>query len=131
MELRLTQRDVSGRAVLALDGVADLASLPRLHDALQRLVGGGGETTGVAIDLDGVTVLDDATLGLLLGAAATARARGHELVVVCSDERLRRRLSDTRVSMPRSGLSAHWATRSLTPAPVAPRIRSVQQGRTP
>jgi anti-anti-sigma factor len=95
MELQLTQRDVSGRVVLALDGVADLASLPRLHDALQRLVG-GGQTTDVAIDLDGVTVLDDAALGLLLGAAATARARGRELVVVCSDQRLRRRLTDTR-----------------------------------
>ena len=96
MELRLTQREVAGRAVLAIDGAADLASTPALHDALQRLVGRADLGASIAVDLDGTTVLDDAALGLLLGAAASARSRGGSLLVVCSDERLRARLTDTR-----------------------------------
>jgi anti-anti-sigma factor len=99
MDLRLTQHDVAGRLVLALDGAADLASLPRLHDALQRVLGDLGDAPSVAIDLDGVSVLDDTALGLLLGAAATARARHGTLVVVCSNERLRTRLADTRFDL--------------------------------
>jgi anti-anti-sigma factor len=96
MQLRTIHREVAGRRVLALDGVADLASLPHLHDACQRLLSGVEAGMPVAIDLDGVTVLDDAALGLLLGAAATARSRGATLSVVCSGELLRRRLGDTR-----------------------------------
>jgi anti-anti-sigma factor len=113
------QRDVAGRAVLVVEGAADLAATPTLHDALQRFVGQDGSTGPMVIDLDAATVVDDAALGLLLGAAATARAHGRSLSVVCSDERLRGRLADTRfdravdvvdsltavVAEPRTGLS--------------------------
>lgn len=96
MELRTTHREVGGQVVLAVDGTADLATLPVLHDALQRLVSWDGSAKSIAVDLDGATLLDDAALGLLLGAAATARARGRGFHVVCADPRLRARLSDTR-----------------------------------
>lgn len=96
MQLRTTHRDVAGQLVLALDGAADLASLPQLHDTLQRLLGSVESGMSVAIDLDGVTLLEDAALGLLLGAAATARSRGAAVTVVCTAERLRQRLADTR-----------------------------------
>lgn len=82
--------------MLALDGAADLAALPQLHDACRRLVTGVPAGTSIAIDLDGATVVDDAALGLFLGAAATARSDGSNLRVVCAGERLRRRLTDTR-----------------------------------
>jgi anti-anti-sigma factor len=96
MQLRTTQRDVAGQLVLALDGVADLASLPQIHDAFQRLLSNVETGTSIVIDLDGTTILDDAALGLLLGAAATARSNGATLTVVCTGERLRQRLADTR-----------------------------------
>lgn len=96
MELRTTRREVAGHVVLAIDGTVDLACLPMLHDALQRLVTGVDTGRSIAVDLDGAAVLDDAALGLLLGAAATARSRQCPFVVVCGDERLRRRLADTR-----------------------------------
>jgi anti-anti-sigma factor len=51
---------------------------------------------GVAVDLSDVVVLDDAALGLLLGAAARARSSGRELVVVTASEAMRRRLRLTR-----------------------------------
>ena len=82
--------------MLALDGAADLAALPQLHEACRRLVTGVPSGSFIAIDLDGVTVVDDAALGLFLGAAATARSQGASLRVVCAGERLRQRLADTR-----------------------------------
>lgn len=99
MELRTTQRDVAGHAVLGVEGAADLAATPTLHDALQRFVGRADPSVPMVIDLDGATVLDDAALGLFLGAAAKARSRGGELCVVCSDARLVRRLADTRFDL--------------------------------
>lgn len=95
MELRSSLHEVAGRHVLALEGTADLSALPGLHDALRRLTG-RADTGALAVDLDGVTLLDDAALGLLLGAAARARRRGADLVVVCSSTTLLERLADTR-----------------------------------
>ena len=62
-------------------GSVDLATLPQLGDALFRLV---ADHPGqrVAVDLDGVDVLDDTGLGVLLGAAGRARQAGGDLVVV-------------------------------------------------
>ena len=49
----------------------------------------------MAVDLDGVDVLDDTGLGVLLGAAGRARQGGGEVVVVVADERLRARFTAT------------------------------------
>lgn len=99
MQLRTTQREVADDLVLALDGTADLAALPVIHAACQRLLRDVEPGTSIAIDIDGVVVLDDAALGLLLGAAATARSGGATLRIVCSDNRLRRRLASTRFDL--------------------------------
>lgn len=92
MDLQTRQSVVGGITVLALTGEVDLSTLPRLADALTRLVAVGGP---VAIDLDGVAVLDDAALGLFLGAAGRARRLGHDLSIVCTNPVLRGRLSET------------------------------------
>lgn len=78
-------------------GEIDLASIPTLRNAVVRLVNDAPGAT-VAIDLDGVTVLDDAGLGVLLGAAGRAREHGGDLFIVCTTPRLRE-------SFDRSGLS--------------------------
>ncbi|MET0324567.1 MAG: anti-sigma factor antagonist [Ilumatobacteraceae bacterium] len=94
MDLR-TRIDVVGSvAVLALSGSVDLATLPRLQDGLLRLA---REHPGkrLVVDLDGVDVLDDTALGVLLGAAGRARESGGELTVVCASERLRQRFAVT------------------------------------
>ena len=96
MDLRTTTTHVGGVHVLALEGVADLAAAPALHRALARCgPEPGGDT--VAVDVDGLTVLDDVAVGLLLGAAARLRAAGAELVVVCSTPRIASRLEALRV----------------------------------
>lgn len=80
--------------VLAVTGDVDLASLPRFTDSLMKLVADAPAET-VAVDLDGTGLVDDAALGILLGAAGRARQGGGDLTVVSTDSRLRGRLSDT------------------------------------
>lgn len=106
MELRLARRTAaSGLAVLDVSGEVDLATVPAFRDALHRLVTDHPAST-VAVDLDGVHALDDSGLGLLLGGAARAREAGGELVVICSGDRLRRRLATTRLDQALDVLSA-------------------------
>ena len=71
MDLRARHDLVGSLPVVALAGSVDLATLPQLGNALFRLV---GDHPGrrVAVDLDGVDVLDDTGLGVLLGAAGRA-----------------------------------------------------------
>jgi anti-anti-sigma factor len=78
---------VGDRPVVELAGELDLASIAVLRDVLLRAV---GEHPGavVAIDLDGVTVLDDTALGVLLGTAARAREHGGDIILVCTTKRL-------------------------------------------
>jgi len=83
VELRGDISVVGGRAIVALSGVADLSTLPTLRDLLMRTVVLHPDAT-VAVDLDGVGVLDDAALGVVLGMAGRLRERGHDLVVVAT-----------------------------------------------
>jgi len=80
---------VGNLPTLHVSGELDLSSVAILRDAAVRLV---AESPGVtiAIDVDGVTVIDDMGLGVLLGAAARAREGGGDLVLVCTSERLLR-----------------------------------------
>lgn len=97
MELRLVRRvGLGGLPVLDVSGEVDLATAPAFRDALHRLVVDHRAAT-VAVDLDGIIALDDTGLGLLLGSAARAREAGGDLVVICADGPLRRRLSTTRL----------------------------------
>jgi anti-sigma B factor antagonist len=94
MELTLLTDVVEGIPVLAVHGEVDLATVPRLRDALHReLANHPGRS--LIVDLDGVTVLDDVGLGVLLGARRAARAREVEVVVVASTARLRTLLAET------------------------------------
>ena len=94
MDLRARHDVVGTVPVVALSGSVDLATVPQLSTALSRLVA-DHPAARVAVDLDGVDVLDDTGLGVLLGAAGRARDGGGELVVVVTDERLRARFTTT------------------------------------
>ncbi|MGD9701686.1 MAG: STAS domain-containing protein [Acidimicrobiia bacterium] len=97
MELRVAQTvAANGMPVLQVSGEIDLATVPTFHGALHRLVTDHPAAV-VAVDLDGVSALDDTGLGLLLGGAARARDRGGDVVLVCSDERLLARFALTRL----------------------------------
>jgi anti-anti-sigma factor len=86
---------VAGAPVVAIDGVVDLAAVGRLHGELTRAVRRHPGAT-LVVDLDAVDVLDDAGLGILLGAAAAARDAGGDLEVVATRPAIRDRLAVTR-----------------------------------
>jgi anti-sigma B factor antagonist len=95
MNLSVRRTVIGDINVVVVEGEVDMATVPQLSDALSRLV---TDTRGhsCAVDLDGVQLLDDAALGILLGAAARARSTGGELIVVCTSEKLRLRFAETR-----------------------------------
>ena len=74
-----------------------MATIPVLHDALTKALA-HHPGPALIVDLDGVTLLDDTGLGVLLGAAGSARQAGADLVVVCNNQRLRERLDTTGFS---------------------------------
>ena len=97
MNLSTSTTVVDGEVVISLSGRVDLATIPSLHDALSKALA-YHPGRGLIVDLDGVTVLEDLGLGLLLGAAGSARQAGADLAVICSDVRLRERLDVTGFS---------------------------------
>ncbi len=95
MQVHTTLDHVGGSIVVTVDGVVDLAAVGHLHDDLSRAVRRYPGVT-LIVDLDAVSVLDDAGLGILLGAAAAARDSAGDLEVVCTRPALRERLALTR-----------------------------------
>lgn len=96
MDLRTQFAVVAGAPTVTVDGVVDLASIASLRDALLRAVHSHPAVT-VYVDVEAVTAIDDAGLGILLGAAAAARQADGDLEIVCASDRLRLRLERTRL----------------------------------
>lgn len=96
MNLHMTDTTNAGRPVVSIEGVVDLSSLGALQDRLTRAIQRHSGSV-VTVDLDGVTAIDDCGLGVLLGAAATARRSGGDLQLVIADGALRRRFEQTRL----------------------------------
>lgn len=95
MDLRIGTRLVGDAHVVELDGLADLASIPLLQSHLRRAIGTAPGAT-VVVDVDGLVALDDVALGVLIGAASTAREQGGDLEVLTTSERWRARLHANR-----------------------------------
>lgn len=108
MQVLTSITDVDGATVAVVEGAVDLATIGAFHGALTQVL---RQHPGkvVVVDLDGVTVLDDAGIGVLLGAAATARDADGDIEVVCTRPSLRERLAHTRLDRAvtvRSSISA-------------------------
>ena len=95
MTIHTTVSSIGGTTVVAIEGVLDLSSVGQLHSDLSNVIRRHpGES--LVVDLDATSALDDTALGVLLGAAASARDSGGDLQVVCAREVLRARLERTR-----------------------------------
>ena len=94
MDLFIERTVVADCPIMSARGELDLATVPRLHSALNKFVDDHAGRR-IIVDLDGLTACDDAGLGVLLGAAGRARQGSGELVVVSSDGPLRTRLGRT------------------------------------
>lgn len=103
MDVQLVRRKVGAQHVLDVSGDLDLSTVPRLHgdvmsliaDAIAEQADRAAGPAVAAVDVDGVLSLDDSALGVLLGAAGRIREAGGDLVIVCSDARLRHRFALT------------------------------------
>jgi len=96
VQVHTSTETVHGSVVVTVDGPVDLAAVGRLHGDLARAIRQHPATT-LIVDLDAASALDDAGLGVLLGAAATAREAGGDLQIVCTQPTLRSRLERTRL----------------------------------
>lgn len=72
--------------VIGFVGELDLSTLPQLSDLLNKAINQSHQH--VALDLDGITVLDDAALGILLGAASRIRTNAGHMYVICSNPKI-------------------------------------------
>jgi len=97
MELVCSLALIGTTPVLQVGGEIDLATLPYFRDQLLRAVSLHAGAT-LFVDLDGVTVLDDTGLGMLLGTAGRAREQGGDVVIVSNNERLLARFELTRLN---------------------------------
>ena len=77
MNVDVQRRD--GTAVLSLSGELDLASAPRLDEALFECEDGAPT---ILLDLRGLTFMDSSGLRVILAADARARSRGGRLMLV-------------------------------------------------
>ncbi len=96
MDLHCSVSEVAGATVLVVRGDLDLSTVPTLGDQLSRVIQRHAGAI-VTIDLDEVTSIDDAAIGVLLGAAAGARRTGGDLRVVAGRRSIRQRLEAVRL----------------------------------
>jgi len=95
-QVRIERRDEAGWIVLLVEGQVDVATAPRLRQALTEAQYGGGQQ--VALDLDGVEFLDSFGLGVIVGGLKRAGSHGGRLVIVCSRTRLLHLFEVTRLN---------------------------------
>lgn len=88
MELGLRMGDVEGTTVVTLSGDLDLATAPKLRDALVKLAT-SGERCAV-VDLSAVEFIDSTGLGVLVGCLKRFRSLDGDLRVVITTDRIAR-----------------------------------------
>lgn len=74
MNFRLEMGHAGPRRVISLFGECDIATAPRLKDAIWPLTGGG--TDELILDLSGLDFLDSSGLGVIVGAHKRLRESG-------------------------------------------------------
>ena len=83
--------------VIGFTGELDLSTLPKLSDLLNKAI--NDNHVHLALDLNGITVLDDAALGILLGASSRIRINGGRMYVVCSNPKISDYLKRTQLDL--------------------------------
>ena len=95
--LTIGVRRGAGPVLVTVAGEVDIATVPRLREQLFALAAGGRP---LIADLDRVSFIDAAGLGVLAGAAGRAAAHGGSLHVVCARDRTRRLFHLTGLARP-------------------------------
>jgi anti-sigma B factor antagonist len=85
--LTIEVREEPGHVLVTVAGEVDIATVPRLRE---RLAAPAASGRPLIVDLDPVTFIDAAGLGVLVGAANRAAAGGGSLHAVCNRRQVRR-----------------------------------------
>jgi anti-sigma B factor antagonist len=80
-------RDEPGHVLITVAGEVDIATVPQLQE---RLAAPAASGRPLIVDLDLVTFIDAAGLGVLASAASQAAAHGASLHAVCARHQVRR-----------------------------------------
>jgi len=94
MQLRVETIFNEGVAVLRLSGEVSLSTLPYLSDMLNKATQEHPNAPFV-VNVNDLTMLDDAGIGILMGFAGKLRGINTSCVVVCSQVAIRSRLAAT------------------------------------
>ena len=86
MDLEIETREYGAWWVVSVQGELDIASAPRLREAVIDVVTSGHAE--VIVDLDGVDFIDSTGLGVLVGALKRTRTHGGDLRIVCASRRV-------------------------------------------
>jgi anti-sigma B factor antagonist len=95
LDVSLPDEKDGGWAVLVVTGELELATAPRLRQAVVSLVGEGH--AHIVLDLSGVDFVDSLGLGVIVSALKRARSHGGELVVAGTVPRVRELFELTRL----------------------------------
>jgi anti-sigma B factor antagonist len=94
--LELSTREDRGWTVVTARGQLDVATAPRLRQAMVEAQYGGA--IRVVLDLDGIEFLDSMGLGVIVGALKRSRTHDDsEFVIACSRDRLLHLFEVTRL----------------------------------
>ena len=88
-ELSVTVRRERGVVIAAVTGDIDMSTVAGLRERLFALADGG---ESLIVDLNRVTFIDSTGLGVLIGTARRAAARGASVHAVCSRPQTRKLL---------------------------------------
>ncbi len=97
MQLSARTDLIGDTSVISFSGELDLSTLPKLSDVLTQAT--IEDHARIILDLDGITVLDDPALGLLLGFAARLRAKNTSLHIVCTNQNICSYLRRTKLDL--------------------------------
>jgi anti-anti-sigma factor len=93
VELSITaERDAAGRQVLRLDGALDLASCGSLLEAGGAALA-SADTSGLALDLSGITFIDSSGIGAIVQLAGDAEDASMSFAIQRPSERVVRILT--------------------------------------
>jgi anti-anti-sigma factor len=94
MQLRVEATFSGGVVVLRLNGEVSLSTLPYLSDMLNKAIQEHPAAPFV-VNVNDLTMLDDAGIGILMGFAGKLRGINTSCIVMCTQPAIRSRLAAT------------------------------------
>jgi anti-sigma B factor antagonist len=96
LSVDITQAERAGAHVLLLTGELDIAEVPRLEAAVDRILDEG--TTGITIDLRQLEFIDSSGLAAIVHVSGLCAKRGHDFELIAGRPEVQRLFEITGLS---------------------------------